>query len=369
MSPGAQGRRSETALFLASTYNHLLMCQALARRLAGRYSDARIVWFGDRPLSELAEVRVAPSYHAAWADVSGLGRLKLWQAGARVAHREAVRRLRQALDPWPQTPADLFVGNESHLFVQVAMREVGATWADVVLYEEGVGFYAGSERFGERLLVNALLRLRGFPYREFHRNFSRNRRITRLACNHPALVERPDAEILDTRTAYRNVVEEAARRVRSQRGGEGAPVECLYVSGNLSGARNMTLAEELSMLGDIHRALTERCATPVHVKFHPRDPAEKREAMRRIGFRELSWDGPFEVEYLARPYRLVLSVRSSVMLNASVLSPSWPARLWLIRGDRPPLDRIYARPEVARVFDRMVAEHEGAEYFDPYARA
>jgi hypothetical protein len=342
------------------------MCQAVIRLVGERYDDLRVVWFGRRPLDELSDLMVSAE-RVRWLDVSGFERLKLWRRGARQLREEARSRLRQALDPWPVAPIDVFLGNESQLFVQVALETLGLGWNDVTLYEEGVGFYVGAARPLEKALINLLLRLRGQPYREFHRDFAGNPRITRVACNHPRLVPRSDLTPLDTAAAYRDVVEQAAARLVARRAPDSpAPVACLYVSCNFTGARMMTLDRELAMVEDVHRALAERVSPTVHIKFHPREDEQKRAAILGMGFQALDYDGPFEVEYLAREYHHVSSVRSSVMLNLSVLGSGAGRRLGLIRSDRPPLDRIYGRAAVARVFDHVVAEHAATDYFDPY---
>lgn len=121
------------------------------------------------------------------------------------------------------------------------------------------------------------------------------------------------------------------------------------------------------MLELLHRRLSAGFSAQVHIKFHPREDAVKRESVKAVGFEELAFDGPFEVEYLTRRYCNVCSIRSSVMLNLVVLEEAaTDRRLWLLRSDRQPFRRLY-RPAVAYAFDHAVASCRTMEYLDPYS--
>lgn len=349
------------------------MGQAAARRLAEAGArDLRLLWYGNRPLEDFSELLVERRAVARFVDCHGYRRLKTWKKGGAAGFREAVERVRREVEP-ERGPVDVWTGNDNEMFFRAAMEACGAGWDRVTLFEEGVGFYAGSGRPLEKAAVALLALLRGgrrgSRHRLFWRDFSANRRIRRLACNHPGLlagaVGRRGAEVLDTGEAYRAVLGEIAAAV-ARREGPGArpPVERLYVSGNFHEAGHLGFEEELRMVAALREGVErELGAGELHVKFHPLDGEPKRRRIVEMGLRPLGGDGPLEIDCLLRRHRHLFSYRSSAVLNLSLLDLP-ELRLWLVRGR---LGRKLDRRRVRRVFDRLAAGDPRVRSFDPGA--
>lgn len=344
------------AVLLAATYHQLVMAQAIVRLVRSDYDDVVIVWFGSRPAAGLRHLLLDGTDDVRVVDCHGHRRLggKVWRGG-RSALGAALADYERAVGP-RAARTTLFAGNDGDLFTQLVRRVSGVPWNDVVLFEEGIGFYVGTarRRIPERAVVNALLFARGVPLSLPLRDFSLNPRIRRLACNHPGLVRRRDVTVLDTAPAYVDVLAELAPRAG---GPGGRQVESLYVSGNFSEAGHMTREEELRLLERV-RAVAARVAgvERVHVKFHPLDGEGKRERMLKLGFEELPLDAPIELGCLRDQYRHVFSFRSSTVLNVSLLHMP-DTKFWLFRG-RTGEARALRRPSIDQLFGELVRRHE-----------
>ncbi|RPH57925.1 hypothetical protein EHM82_00160 [bacterium] len=350
---------SRRALILCATYHQLVVGQAVARLVRDRYGEVLVVWYGDRPLDGMRELLAGAGDGIRFADCHGHRRLKLWTAEGRRRLGGAREDLRRALGSRPAS-WDVFTGNDNALFFQVALDVCGAGWKDAVLYEEGVGFYAGSRKLLEKSLQSCRMAAAGLPYRVFWRDFSDNRRFRRLACNHPGLVRRKDVEILDTGESYRHVLS----RIAAGSGPRGeTAVDRVYLSGNFSEARHVSREEEMRLLAALRREVETRFGPgEIHVKFHPLDGEEKRRAILDMGFTDFGMDGPFELCALLRTCRNVFSFRSSSVLNLTLLELP-ETRCWLLRGESGPARKLYS-PRIRELFEDLVRRREGLAWLD-----
>lgn len=349
---------SRRALVLCATYHQLVMGQAVARLIWDRYGEILVIWYGDRPLDGMSELLVEGGDGVRFADCRGYRRLKLWTPEGRRQLGQVREALRRALGPEPVS-RDVFTGSDNALFFQVALDVCGADWRDAVLYEEGVGFYAGSRKLLEKTVQSCRMAAHGLRYRVFWRDFSDNRRLRRFACNHPRFLRRTDAEVLDTGESYRAVLS----RIAARSSGGGPAVDRVYLSGNFSEARHVSGEEELRLLADLRREIGARLGPgEIHVKFHPLDGEEKRRRILDLGFTDFGMDGPFELCALLRTCRNVFSFRSSSVLNLSLLGLP-ETRCWLLRGPSGPARRLYS-PRVRKLFEGLVRRHESLAWFD-----
>lgn len=349
-------------VLLAATYHQLVMTQALARLLHAEFAELSIVWAGGRPLEALRHLILPQGGTVRIADCHGHRRLagRAWREGPGVL-RSAEAAYRAALGG-NVAASVLFSGNDSELFTQVALRASGLGWSDLVLYEEGIGFYVGTSprRLPERAAVNLLLAVRRVPFALPLRDFSLNRRIRRLACNHPELLRRRNVTLIDTADAYVGALRELAPAAG---GPGGRTFDALYVSGNFSEAGHMSESDELRLLARVHAtAMRTAGASCVHVKFHPLDSFPKRRRMLDLGFVELPLDAPIELGCLRDRYRHVFSFRSSTVLNVSLLDIP-DTRFWLFRS-RSDGARALRRRSIDRLFADLVGRHGNLGFLD-----
>lgn len=353
------GRR---AVVLCSTHHQLVMGQAVLSLVGADYSEAVIVWFGQDELARLRALQVDLGDHVRHVECRTEGRLerRVWREGRGILP-PILRAARAAIGP-AGVPTDVFAGADNALFVRLVMELYQVPWNRVVLYEEGLGVYVGSAQWVQKTATNLLLAARGTRHRLFLRDFSRNPRIRRVACNHPYLISRADLQVIDTAAAYRTVLSRIAAKIRAGGPAPRRPIECLYLSGSFSEARHMSLRSELAMLDDLRRAIIEQLApTRLYVKFHHFDSPAKRDRIRQLGFDEVEIEHPIEIDCLLRPYGHLVSFRSSAMLNLPLLQLG-DTRLWLARDLDRQARRLY-RPAIARVFDAMVARYRDLAYF------
>ncbi len=357
--------RATRAVVLCGTYHQLVMAQAVARLIRPRYPEVRVLWHGDRPLDTLDRLVLAGGIEP--DDCAGFRRLKPWLPGGIDELRPARACIRRVLGKTPPRTTDIYAGNDNQIFFRLVLQETRARWRNVVLYEEGLGLYIGTRRYLEKALVNLRLLRRPSLQLRF-RDYSRNRSIRRVACNHPWLLQRTDVDVLPTADAYRCVASTLAGHGGNENGGNGngGPVEWLYVSGNFSEAGHVTLAEELGMVAGVRKALARRFRpSSIRIKFHPLDSPEKRERIRAMGYEPLEQDEPLELDCLRRPYGNIVSFRSSALLNLALFDQ--PAtRFWVIRSDRGGFRALYPR-RVARVFEALVKRDDRFTFFDPAA--
>lgn len=351
------------AVITAATGHQLLMAQAVASVTADQYRDILILWYGAGPLDGLRSLIVERRDGLVYADCRDLRRCKLWRSGGRALRDRVRHRLWGVLGPRSVGSTDVYIGNDGALFNQLTREACGADWDHTVLYEEGVGLYYGSRKYLEKTLTNLLLVARGMPYRMPWRDFSRNRRLRRIACNHPSLLARTDVEVRDLGSAYLAILRRAAAAADGVRAAIRAAVPAVYISGSYSEARHMSQEVELELLARVFGAVTDAGARELQIKFHPLDSEAKRRRILDLGFVECPVAGPFEMDCLRRRYGHIFSFRSSVLLNLALVLPPESSHVWVLRGDGAAARRL-SRGPLAELTDRLVHQHPNFRYFD-----